>query len=96
MVWAYSSLMSGAYEHADRLIEGYDHPGTQRRLAALSTAAANLGVTRSEVVVSWLVGGTPQVMPIIGVSSIEQLQVALNGARRQLPEDVRAALNDAK
>jgi aryl-alcohol dehydrogenase-like predicted oxidoreductase len=97
MLWAYSPLMSGAYERADRpLIEAYDHPGTQRRLAALATVADDLGVTRSEVVVSWLVGGTPQVMPIIGVSSIEQLHVSLDGARRHLPEEVRAALDDAR
>jgi aryl-alcohol dehydrogenase-like predicted oxidoreductase len=97
MLWAYSPLMSGAYERADRpLIEAYDHPGTQRRLAALATVADDLGVTRSEVVVSWLVGGTPQVMPIIGVSSIEQLDVSLDGARRHLPEEVRAALDDAR
>jgi aryl-alcohol dehydrogenase-like predicted oxidoreductase len=97
MLWAYSPLMSGAYERADRpLTEAYDHPGTQRRLAALATAAHDLGVTRSEVVVSWLVSGTPLVMPIIGVSSIEQLEVSLDGARRQLPEEVRAALDDAR
>lgn len=97
MLWAYSPLMSGAYERADRpLIEAYDHPGTQRRLAALATVADDLGITRSEVVVSWLVGGTPQVMPIIGVSSIEQLDVSLDGARRHLPEEVRAALDDAR
>jgi aryl-alcohol dehydrogenase-like predicted oxidoreductase len=97
MLWAYSPLMSGAYERADRpLTEAYDHPGTQRRLAALATAADDLGVTRSEVVVSWLVGGTPPVMPIIGVSSIEQLEVSLDGARRELPEEVRAALDAAR
>lgn len=97
MLWAYSPLMSGAYERADRpLVEAYDHPGTERRLAALAEAASDLGVTRSELVVSWLVGGMPQVMPIIGVSSIEQLDVSMNGARRQLPEEVRAALDDAR
>ncbi len=97
MLWAYSPLMSGAYERADRpLPEPYEHPGTERRLAALTAAAEQLGVTRSEVVVSWLVGGTPQVMPIIGVSSIEQLDVSLNGARRVLPDDVRVALDEAK
>ena len=95
MLWAYSPLLTGAYERADHLPEVYDHPGTDRRWAALTTAAAELGVSRSEVVVSWLVGHSPCIMPIIGVSSVEQLDVSLAGARRELPTAVRTALDTA-
>ena len=96
MLWAYSPLMTGAYERADRPIpEGYHHPGTERRLEALAAASAELGASRSEVVVSWLAGGTPRVMPITGASSIEQLDVSLAGARRRLPDELRAALDAA-
>lgn len=95
-LWAYSPLMSGAYDRADREpTEAYDHVGNERRLSALGKAADELNVTRSEVVVSWLVGGTPPVTPILGVSNVEQLDAALGAARRRLPEEIRAALDDA-
>ena len=56
--------MSGGYERADRPIhEAFDHPGTTRRLEALAKAATDLGVTRSEVVLAWLIGGSPSITP---------------------------------
>ncbi|MGH8860824.1 MAG: aldo/keto reductase [Jatrophihabitantaceae bacterium] len=95
MLWAYSPLMTGAYDRPDRHpSEAYDHVGNDRRLAVLHEAAASLGTTRSEVVVSWLVGGAPAVTPILGVSTVAQLDAALGAARRPLPEEVRVALDD--
>lgn len=42
-LWAYSPLMSGAYERTDRSPqEAFDHSGTARRLAALTKVAAQL------------------------------------------------------
>ena len=69
-LFAYSPLMSGGYEREDRPIhEAFDHPGTTRRLEALAKAAADLGVTRSELVFAWLIGGTPSIIPIVGMST---------------------------
>jgi aryl-alcohol dehydrogenase-like predicted oxidoreductase len=45
-LWAYTPLLRGAYVHAERLPEAYEHPGTTRRLAALDAVAAELGATR--------------------------------------------------
>jgi aryl-alcohol dehydrogenase-like predicted oxidoreductase len=93
-LWAYSPLMSGAYDRADRPISSaFDHPGTDRRLAALDRAAEQLHTTRSEIVVAWMTGGNPAITPIIGVSSLEQLDVALDGARLVLPDDIREDLD---
>jgi len=94
-LWAYSPLMSGAYERVDRAPhEAFDHPGTVRRLAALTSVAAELRVSRSAVVVSWLTGGDPSVRPIIGVSTPSQLATALEGARLTLDATTRATLDD--
>jgi aryl-alcohol dehydrogenase-like predicted oxidoreductase len=93
-LWAYSPLMSGAYERADRPFSpAFEHPGTDRRLAALDRAAAQLGTTRSEIIVAWLTGGTPPISPIVGVSSLEQLDIALRGARLTLPDQIRSDLD---
>jgi len=93
-LWAYSPLMSGAYDRPDRAISAaFEHPGTRRRRAALDHAAGQLGTTRSEIVVAWMTGGTPPITPIIGVSSVEQLDVALRGASLELPVQIRSDLD---
>jgi aryl-alcohol dehydrogenase-like predicted oxidoreductase len=92
-VWAYSPLIKGAYVHPDRLVEAYDHPGTTRRLAALDSVAAELGVTRNQVVLAWLVGGTPAITPMVGCSSVAQLDEALTGVRLMLSAEQRAHLD---
>lgn len=95
-LWAYSPLMGGAYDRDDRPVpEGFDHPGTTRRLAVLAEVAAELGVSRSEVVLAWMAGGTPQVAPVAGVSTVAQLEAALRGVRLTLPPELRTRLDAA-
>jgi aryl-alcohol dehydrogenase-like predicted oxidoreductase len=94
-LWAYSPLMSGAYDNDDKQIhQAYDHPGTTRRLEVLAKVAAELGVSRSTVVVAWLAGGSPAVRPIVGVSRPEQLEAAVDGARLILTDETRKELDE--
>lgn len=95
-LWAYSPLVQGSYDRADRPFpEAYDHPGTTRRLAALGRVADELGATRGQVVLAWLTGGTPSIRPIVGVSSLAQLDAALASDRLELGAAHRAALDSA-
>ncbi|MCO6009478.1 aldo/keto reductase [Actinoallomurus purpureus] len=95
-LWAYSPLLSGAYAHPDRPLHPvYDHPGTPARLAAVQEVAAKTGATVNQVVLAWLMGGDPPVTPIVGVSSVEQLNEALAAADLELGEDLRHRLDDA-
>jgi aryl-alcohol dehydrogenase-like predicted oxidoreductase len=95
-LWAYSPLMSGAYERDDRPIhEAFDHSATSRRLEALGKVAAELGVSRSSVAVAWPSGGTPPVRPIVGASQPDQLTAAVVGARLELGADLREELDRA-
>jgi aryl-alcohol dehydrogenase-like predicted oxidoreductase len=95
-LFAYSPLLSGAYENRpDRpLDQAFDHPGTTRRLEALTAIATDLAVTPSEVVIAWLTSGTPAVTPIIGISTPAYLQTALHGATLQLTPDQRKQLDE--
>ena len=95
-VWAYSPLLTGSYVRTDRpLPEEYDHPGTTRKLAALAQVADELGVSRNQVVLAWLTGSAEQAVPIVGVSSLAQLDEALAGAALVLSAEHRALLDAA-
>ena len=75
-LWVYSPLVQGSFDRADRPFpDAYDHAGTTERLAALTRVAEARGVPRSQVVLAWLLGRGWH--PIVGVSSVEQLDSAL-------------------
>jgi len=82
-VWAYTPLLSGAYDNPDKEIpEVYDHPGTTRRLEALDAVADELGASRGQVVLAWQVARG--IRPMLGGSRVEQLDIALDGVRLEL------------
>lgn len=92
-IWVYSPLLKGGYVHPDRLTESYEHLGNTRRLAVLDEVAAELGATRNQVVLAWLVGGAAAITPMVGCSSVAQLDEALAGVRLTLSADQRARLD---
>ena len=87
-LWVYSPLVQGSYDRADRPFPAaYDHPGTTARLAALARVAEARGVPRSRVVLAWL--AARGWLPIVGVSTLEQLHSALASEALQLtPEEL--------
>ncbi|MEU4574547.1 aldo/keto reductase [Nonomuraea sp. ATR24] len=93
-LWAYNTLMFGAYTRADRPIpEIYDHPGTTRRLAALREVAGELGATPNQVVLAWLMAGGH--VPIVGVSTMAQLEEAIGAADVKFDDALRRRLDEA-
>jgi len=82
-VWAYTPLLSGAYDNPEKEIpKVYDHPGTTRRLEALDSVAGELGASRGQVVLAWQVARG--IRPMLGGSRVEQLDIALDGVRLEL------------
>lgn len=95
-LFAYTSLLWGAYDRpAEPLPEHYAHPGTERRLQALAKVSDELGVTPIQTVLAWLTGGESPVVPIIGVSSVTQLDECLAAADLELPAELRRVLDEA-
>lgn len=71
---AYSPLLGGAYVRPDRPIpQQYQGPDGEARLAALREVAAETGATPHQVVLAWMLQGSPTVLPVISASTAEQL-----------------------
>ncbi|GAB4066112.1 aldo/keto reductase [Angustibacter speluncae] len=91
-VWAYTPLLTGAYDDAAKDVpEVFDHPGNDRRLEALGRVADDLGATRGQVVLAWLV--THGVTPMLGGSKVHQLDEALDGVALELSDEHRELLD---
>ena len=95
-VLAYSPLLSGSYVREDRpLGELHDHAGTKARLAALAEVVRETGATANQVVLSWMIGGELPVIPLVGASSVAQLDESLAAVDLDLTADQRALLDAA-
>ena len=93
---AYTPLLSGAYVREDRpLGELYDHAGTTARLKALDEVVRETGATANQVVLSWMIGGDLPIIPLVGASSVAQLDESLEAVELELTGDQRALLDAA-
>jgi aryl-alcohol dehydrogenase-like predicted oxidoreductase len=94
--WVYTATLLGHYDRDDRPLSlEYQHIGNERRRAALTTVADERGLRPGQVVLAWLASGRPQLTPIVGVSSVEQIELAVAGVTALLTEDDMAALDVA-
>ncbi|MET8399308.1 aldo/keto reductase [Streptomyces sp900116325] len=93
---AYSPLLAGSYVRADKpLGPEFDHPGTRARQGALRTVAEETGATVNQVVLAWLIGGDVPVVPLVGASSVAQLDESLAAVDLELTAEQRATLDAA-
>ncbi len=94
--WVYTSLLLGAYDRDDRRLSSeYEHPGNSRRMAALDSVAKEREMSRGQIVLAWLAGGDPRLMPIVGGSRLEQVDQAWAGVGIELTAEERARLDAA-
>jgi aryl-alcohol dehydrogenase-like predicted oxidoreductase len=93
---AYTPLLSGAYVRDDKpLGEIYQHQGNQARLDALAVVAKESDATANQVVLSWMIGGDLPIIPLVGVSSVAQLDELLDATDLTLTADQRKVLDEA-
>jgi aryl-alcohol dehydrogenase-like predicted oxidoreductase len=93
---AYSPLLNGAYTRPDKQMDrAYDHPGTQARLDALEQVVKETGATANQVVLAWLMGGEVPVVPLVGASSLAQLDESLAAVDLELSVEQRQLLDSA-
>ncbi len=86
-VWAYTPLLSGAYDNPAKPIpEIFDHPGSTQRLAVLDEVAAEVGASRGQVVLAWLVARG--IRPMLGGSKVHQLDAAVEAMSLDVPAEL--------
>jgi aryl-alcohol dehydrogenase-like predicted oxidoreductase len=74
----YSVLLQGAYTREDRPVPAqYAGPEADDRLAVLEEVARETGATMNQVIIAWMLGGDPPVLPIIAGSRPEQIEETL-------------------
>ncbi|GAB3222343.1 aldo/keto reductase [Glycomyces halotolerans] len=98
-VFAYSPLSGGVFDREDRRPPpepvDYDHAGSEARIACVRKVAADLGATPAQVVLAWMMAHRATVIPVIGVSSVAQLEVALGALDLELDAETLARLDAA-
>ena len=96
----YSPLLRGGYVRPDKLdaaeFAEYGHPGTPARLAALREVARDAGATVNQVVLAWLIGAEVPMIPLVGASSVAQLDESLAAVDLELTAEQRARLDAAR
>jgi aryl-alcohol dehydrogenase-like predicted oxidoreductase len=93
---AYSPLLGGGYVREDKpLGPEFGHAGTERRLFALRAVAAETGATVNQVVLAWMMGGELPVIPLVGASSVAQLEESLAAVDLELSAEQRSRLDAA-
>jgi aryl-alcohol dehydrogenase-like predicted oxidoreductase len=93
-LWAHNTLLNGSYARADRPIaQAYEHAGTTRRLAVLDEVATELGASRNQVVLAWLLAGG--IEPIVGVTRSSQVAEAMAARDLKLTPETVARLDDS-
>jgi aryl-alcohol dehydrogenase-like predicted oxidoreductase len=93
-VTAYSPLHQGSLTRTDKpLWGGVDHPTTHARLRLLHEVARDVGATPNQVALAWLLGAEVPVIPIVGASSLAQLEETLGATELDLDPEVRARLD---
>lgn len=93
----YSPLLSGAYTRTDRpLPDGYLTPATDHALTALHDAAKRAGLDAGQAVLAWMGQRERPVLPVVGVSTPEQLHCAVDAVTTPLPHDTLTRLDAAR
>src|SRR5262245_18440453 len=84
----------------DRFVENggtfIDTSDNYARLAALREVAAEAGATVNQVVLAWLIGGDVPMIPLVGASSVAQLDESLAPVDLELTAAQRARLDAAR
>lgn len=91
-VLAYSSLLNGAYAGTKPVPVEYQHSATAPALRVLQEIATETAATPGQVVYAWMLHSSPAVIPLVGASTLSQLDEALEATELELTSEQHARL----
>ena len=95
-VLAYSPLLQGAYTRSDRPFPNqYFGSDNEARLKILRDVAKEHNATNNQIVLAWLINKKYPVIPVIGVSNLEQLRDNLISLKIRFSDEQFDRLNKA-
>ncbi|WP_459191504.1 aldo/keto reductase [Halosimplex sp. J119] len=90
----YSPLLQGCYGRDDRRIpEGYVTTENRLKMEAVQDVAERKDASGNQVVLAWLTQRDPPTIPVVGVSSVEQLEENLAALDLELTDAEMERLN---
>lgn len=93
---AYSVLLSGAYTRPERGIDpAYQGADSDARLAVLRKVADGRGVSPNQVILAWMLQGSPRVLPLIAASTPAQMDENLGALELRLSAEEMDLLTSA-
>jgi aryl-alcohol dehydrogenase-like predicted oxidoreductase len=97
LLLAYSPTLGGAYTgRSDRQIQQqYRGADTDARLAALRAVCSQTGATPVQVVLAWMVQGSPRILPLVSAGTLDQLNENLGALDVALSEEQLRMLGEA-
>lgn len=91
---AYSPLLSGIFiKNSVELPQFYDTEQNRQRLNILKNISGGTNFTVNQLVLAWMLNSEPPVVPVIGVSSLDQLKENLKAAEIRLDENQQKILD---
>jgi aryl-alcohol dehydrogenase-like predicted oxidoreductase len=93
----YSPLLSGAYTRPDRALpDGYNTSTARHALNVLSEVAEEASLDTGQTVLAWMARRSFPVLPVVGVSSAEQVASAWQAVTSELTHDAISRLETAR
>jgi aryl-alcohol dehydrogenase-like predicted oxidoreductase len=92
---AYSPMLVGAYADPSRISANYKSAENEERLQVLERVAEETGASTGQIVLAWIMQSSPQIIPLMAVSSAAQLEENLGGASLRLSAEQLAKLETA-
>lgn len=89
---AYSPLLHGFYNKNVPIPEKYDTYENSVRLLRLNKIANELNATPNQIVLAWMIQGSPNITPVIASSTLSQLQENMEATKIRLTEEQLADL----
>lgn len=96
---AYTPLLWGSYVKPEKyndtpMLQNFVSPDNDKRREALTKIAEDKGATVHQIIYAWMMHRNPPVVPLVAVSSMDQLKENLDSVKIELSDEDMAFLND--